>query len=133
MSANVDLVRSIYAEWERGDFGSVAWADPQIEFVFADGPSPGRWTGVSGMREGFRDYLSAWESYGVESAEYRELDAERVLVLVRFSGSGKESGLDIGQMRSKNANLFHIRDDRVTRLVLYWDRDRALADLGLDG
>jgi len=26
------------------------------------------------MREGFRDFLSAWESYGVEFAEYRELD-----------------------------------------------------------
>jgi ketosteroid isomerase-like protein len=83
------------------------------------------------MREGFRDFLSAWESYGVESAEYRELDPERVLAMVSFSGSGKGSELDLGQMQSKNANLFHIRDGKVTRLVLYWDRNRALADLGL--
>ena len=131
MSANVDLVRSIYAEWERGDFGSVAWADPQIEFVFADGPSPGRWTGVSGMREGFRDFLGAWESYGVESAEYRELDPERVLALVSFSGSGKASGVELGLTGQRGANLFHIRYGKVTRLVLYWDRDRALAELGL--
>jgi ketosteroid isomerase-like protein len=132
VSANLDLVRSIYADWERGDFGSATWADPQIEFVFADGPSPGRWTGVSGMREGFRDFLSAWESYGVESAEYRELDPERVLAMVSFSGSGKGSELDLGQMHSKNANLFHIRDGKVTRLVLYWDRNRAFADLGME-
>src|SRR5262249_1518564 len=130
-SSNVDLVRSIYADWELGDFGSVARADPQIEFVFADGPSPRRWTGASGMSEGFRDYLSAWESYGVESAEYRELDPERVLALVSFSGSGKASGVELGLTGGRGANLFHIRDGKVTRLVLYWDRDRALADLGL--
>jgi hypothetical protein len=37
----------------------------------------------------------------------------------------------IGQATAKNATLFHIRGGKVTRLVLYWDRERAFADLGL--
>ena len=69
--------------------------------------------------------------YRVEADEYRELDEERVLALVHYSGRGKTSGLEVGQMRTDGATLFHIRDGKVMRFVGYWDRDRALADLGL--
>jgi hypothetical protein len=34
-------------------------------------------------------------------------------------------------MRSEGAQLLHIRDGVVTRFVLYWDLQRALAELGL--
>jgi ketosteroid isomerase-like protein len=129
-SANLDLVRSIFAAWERGDFSSAEWADPEIEFVIPDGPSPGSWRGLAGMTEGFRDFLSAWEELGGEAEEYRELDGERVLALFHRSGRGKTSGLDLGQLRSNAAALFHVRNGKVTRLVLYLDADRALADLG---
>jgi ketosteroid isomerase-like protein len=125
------LVRSIYAAWERGDFSSIDWAHPDIEFVIADGPEPGSWTGVAGMTEGFRSMASAWKNLRGEAEEYRELDDERVLVLTRRGGRGKTSGLDLGQVRAKSAQLFHVRGGKVTRLVTYWDRDRALPEFGL--
>lgn len=130
-SANVELVRSIFAAWDRGDFSSAEWAHPEIEFVLADGPDPGRWTGLAGMAKGFGRRLSAWEDLrtaGVE--EYRELDGERVLVLYGNTGLGKTSRLQIGQLM-RAANLFEVRDRKVTRLVLYADRTQAFADLGL--
>ena len=128
---NVELVRSIRAAWDRGDFRSAEWAHPEIEFVIADGPSPGSWTGVDGMTEGFRSVLSAWEEWRAEADEYRELDEERVLVLIDLSGRGKASGLSLEQMGSKAAELFHVRGGKVTRLVIYLNREYALADLGL--
>jgi ketosteroid isomerase-like protein len=130
-STNVDLVRSLYAAWERGDWSSAEWADPEIEFMGADGPDPIGVSGLDNLGEAWAKFLDAWEDYRVEAEGYRELDDERVLALIRISGRGKTSGLEVGQMRTEAANLFHISDGKVTRLVLYWDRDRALADVGL--
>jgi ketosteroid isomerase-like protein len=131
MSENLDLVRSIYAAWERGDFSSTEWAHPEIEFVIPDGPTAGCWTGVPAMAESTRNYLGAWQDFRFLVDEYRKLDAERVLALVHQSGRGRASGLDLGNVGTKRASIFHIHDGKVRRLVLYWDRDRALADLGL--
>jgi ketosteroid isomerase-like protein len=130
-SANVELVRSICSAWERGDYSPVQWAHPEIEFVMADGPSPGKWTGLAGMAEGWRTWLGAWEEFHQEADEYRELGDGRVLVFFRFSGRGKTSGLDLAQMHPSGAGVFHVRDRKVTRFVGYADRERALADLGL--
>jgi ketosteroid isomerase-like protein len=124
-------VRSIYAAWERGDYGSAEWAHPEIEFVIVDGPAPGSWMGLAPAAERLRDALSAWEVVRAEVDDYRELDIQHVLVLEHRSGRGKTSGLEVEQMQTRGAHLFHVRGGKVTRLVHYWYRERALADLGL--
>jgi hypothetical protein len=86
MSANLDLVSSIYAAWERGDVSTAEWAHPAIEFVIVGGPDPGSWKS---------------ESHG-----------------------GRGDALD-------GRGPLYVCDGIVMRLVHYWEREHALADLGL--
>jgi ketosteroid isomerase-like protein len=129
MSENLDLVRSIFAAWERGDFGSAKWADDQIEFVLDD-DAPVK--GVVAMARSWRDVLGSWEGYRLEADDYRELDDERILVGLHVIGRGKVTGVDLQQVDSRGAALFHVRAGKVTRLSSYTSRARALSDLGLE-
>ena len=132
MSENLDLVRSIYAPWERGEFDSAEWAHPEIEYTIIGALDEGTVRGLAGMAQTWGRWLSAWNNVHVETEDCREVDAERVLVLFKTVGRGKTSGVELEQTYVKGAVVFHVRDGKVTRLVQYWDRDRALADLGLE-
>ncbi len=128
MSDNLDLVRSIYADWARGDFSRTDWADPEIEFAIVGVPDPGRWHGLGAMADGWRGWLAAWDDYRADVDEYRELDDGRVLVLGHIRGRGKTSGAEV---QTEFANLCAIRDGAVVALTLYPNRNRAFDDLGI--
>ena len=131
MSANLDLVRSIFADWERGDYSRVDWADPEVEYVIADGPSPSSRRGIAAMGAAWRDVLSAWRDYRAVGEVYRELADGRMLTLTAFSARGRTSNIEVRQVLARGASVMQIYDGKVTKLVLYFNRDRALADLGL--
>jgi ketosteroid isomerase-like protein len=131
VSSNLDLVKSIYAAWERGDWSSVDWADPEIEFRVIGGLDEGSWKGVEGMAGAWADQLRAWQDLRAVAEEFRELDDGRVLVLMRNEGRGRGSGLDLSEISTRAANIFTVRDGRVVSLSIYPDRARAFADLGL--
>lgn len=124
---NLNIVRSISTAWEQGDYSSTEWADSEIRFQIADGPEAGLSTGHDGLAPSLEEFGSAWDEYHSRVEEYREVE-DGVLVLTYATGRGKASGVEIGGHR---ANLFHLRAGKVTSLVVYWDRARALADVGL--
>jgi hypothetical protein len=133
MAANLDLVRSIFADWESGDFSRIDWADPDIEFAWPEGldAGPGG-RGRRALAEAWRTTMAAWDNLSVTAEEYRELDDELIMVLDRFRARGKISGLQIDEGLTEGAVLFAVHQGRVRRLVVYLRRDRALADLGLE-
>jgi ketosteroid isomerase-like protein len=129
-SSNVALVRSIYEAWQHGDYDLIEGLDPEIEFAMADGPAPASSKGLSALTDTWRDFLSAWEGVRQIPDEYRELDDERVLVFHHFRARGKRSGLELGQVRREAAAVFTIRSGKVVRIVHYFDRGKAVAELG---
>jgi hypothetical protein len=56
---------------------------------------------------------------------------------MRADGFGTRSGpteaqhLDLGHVGTQAAHVFQIRDGKVVKLVIYFDRERAFADLAL--
>ncbi|HEX8745338.1 MAG TPA: nuclear transport factor 2 family protein [Thermoleophilaceae bacterium] len=99
--------------------------------MIADGPVPGTRRGVDAMNEAWRNFVSAWRDFRIVPEEYFELDGGRVLNVGRFSARGKTSGRELDRTHTNGASLFHVRERRVTKLVVYWNGERALADLGV--
>jgi ketosteroid isomerase-like protein len=83
------------------------------------------------MVAGYGEVMNAWEDYAGKLEGYRELADGRVLVLIQLSGHGKTSGLELREVRPKAAGIFEVTNGKVTELVLYWDRQRAFAELGV--
>jgi ketosteroid isomerase-like protein len=83
------------------------------------------------MAKAWGNVLSAYTDYRTKIDELREIDDERVLALGSFGGAGKASGIGAPE-GMKTASLWHVRDGKVIRHVVYMDRDRALVDLGLE-
>jgi ketosteroid isomerase-like protein len=127
-SGNVDLVRSIYDRWEAGDYTDISWADPEIEYTLKGGTDPGLYRGPEAMGRAWAEWLDAFEDFSVHAEEMIE-EGDRVLVMVRFGGRAKGSGVAMEAIRDRGANLFEIRGGRVVKLFLYGDRDEARADL----
>jgi hypothetical protein len=53
-------------------------------------------------------------------------------VRASFGGRGKASGIDASAGIKPGVILYQVRNGRVIRHVVYLDRGRALADLGLE-
>lgn len=84
------------------------------------------------MAEAFRDWLGALRNFRSVADEYRQLERGRVLVLVHRVSRGKASAVEVAESPNQGAHLFELRDGKVTRLIIYVDREHALADLGLE-
>ena len=125
---DIELLREVYEEWGRGDFDREIFA-PDIAshnrgFIDMDSGQHGLVDVVAVQR----DWLSQWERpFTVEAEEF--LDAgDLVVVLIRWRGRGKESGVDV---EAEGAHLWQLRDGKAVRWDVYRDRARALAAAGL--
>ena len=66
-----------------------------------------------------------WATLGVDAEEVTELDPDRVLAVVRFSGHARGSAIKVEQ---RFAIVCAIRDGKVVRWQIYPSRNDAIAE-----
>ena len=128
---NVEVVRSALEAWERGDLKAAAdLLDPEVEWSFPSNlPEAGTYKGRDEVGRRLEEFLEAWEDLAVTVEEL--VDAgDRVVALVRYSGRGRESGIEVSGA-TRNAQVWTVRNGKALRVELYGDTAEALEAAGL--
>jgi ketosteroid isomerase-like protein len=124
---NVEIVKGIFAAWERGDFSFIGWADPEIEFDLP-GLMSGVTRGIEEMGHAFGEWLRAFSNFIVEVRGFRDA-GDKVVVTLVFRGEGRGSGIPIDEI--PGAAVLTLRNGKVVRIVGYTDPEAALDDAGI--
>jgi ketosteroid isomerase-like protein len=127
---NVEVVRSVYGAWNRGDQETaLGFAHPEIVIdasrrVF----NPTTYVAKEGARRLFADTDEVWEQFHTELDELTDT-ADRVVVTGRLIGKGRASGVEVEQ---PIADVWTVRDGRIIRGELnFTGRREALEAAGL--
>jgi ketosteroid isomerase-like protein len=123
---NLEIVKAIYREWERGEFANTDWADPEIEFSVPGPEADAR--GIEAMGDAWTEWLRAFKDLKVEAAAFHEA-GDKVVVEQRFHGEGRGSGISLEQI--SGASVFTLRDGKVIRFTGYITVEDAFADSGI--
>ena len=128
---NVEIVRRALEAWGRGEPKAVAdLLDPDVEWSMPPNiPDAGTYTGRDEVVRRLEEFLEAWDDLAVTVEEL--VDAgDRVVALVRYSGRGRESGIEIGGMGT-DAQVWTLRNGKALRVQLYGGTADALEAAGL--
>src|SRR5262249_34443604 len=124
---NLEIVRQAFAS--AAPLSDADRFAPDAEFDFtALYPDRPVLRGVEGMRA-LRDTGPWGKSIRFAPERYFEVDDERVLVLVRATASGQQSGAPVV---TKVAHEFTLRQGRIVRIKLYLDWAEARKAVGLE-
>jgi uncharacterized protein len=127
---NVDSLRKVYAEWSKGNFRPVTDVyGPDTEWGWSE-----EFPGLEGVvrepaakSERAVRWLSSWEEWRVEPEDFLA-SGNHVVVLCRYTGRGKGSGVDVD---THGAHLWTFREGKAIRFEVFSSRGRALEAAGL--
>ena len=138
--ANVEILRRAYSLAKESETYSFVAANQVLydEYFHHDAelvPPPiypdtkPTYTGFDGFNRFQQQLDEIWDDWRFEAERF--LDAgDQVVVFVRISGTGKQSGAAVA---ISTAHLFSLRDGRATRFEIFLDRHEALRAAGLEG
>ena len=140
---DVEIVRRLLGPFEQGDLvplfrdeaisGSITaasapffTADFQCVFV-RDDVGRSSYSGLDGLRAAWLDWLLPWESYHAGVEDVIDAGDGRVLVLTNDHARPKGASAEV----NRGAPVWTVREGKVARIELYWNRDEGLTAAGL--
>jgi ketosteroid isomerase-like protein len=126
--SDLDELRALLAEWERGDFtgGPRLFAD-DVRFSGAQPEGQVEARGPEGIAHFMRRFLQDWDSYAVETHHVEDLGDGRYIATGTQHGKGKASAMAITAPVSIAVRM---HAGRITQLEFFLERDQALEALG---
>ena len=119
--SNVDVVKSAYEAFSRGDVPAVLGAmDPSIEWRQAEGnpymPSGDPWIGPDAVLTNlFVKLGSEWDAFSVHPKTYHEA-GDSIIVEARYTGTYKETGKSLD---TQVCHIWGVKEGKLTRFQQY--------------
>lgn len=130
MPDDIDLVELINSDTPAAAFGAGRHMAPDMEVVFAATRSgaPGlHFSGVEGLTEGWRDWLTPYHTYRIKPEEF--IDAgDSVVVHVHVTARTERHGVDI---EHRPSSVWTVKDGNVVSVYFFLDRTAALEFAGV--
>jgi ketosteroid isomerase-like protein len=122
---NVEVVRELWDAYSRGDFDQVlALSDPYVVMVSLE---EGALYGPDAIRKNYERWREAWEK--PETVVEEVIDTgDQVVVIARFHGRGRASGVTVEQ---RLYEVYTLRNGKILRVDEFSERAEALAAAGL--
>ena len=123
--SNAELLAPIHEEWGRGNWRlRFDLYHPDMEWGWSD-----EFPGLGGVYKDTRNpnprlraWLSEWENWRAQAEDYLEF-GDHVVVLARYHGQGRGSGVEIHQ---EGAHVFELRDGKIVRMEIFASREKAI-------
>src|SRR6476660_7194531 len=121
---NVEIIERVLASAASGDFETMlSLHDPTWEgFIPEQFPVAGTWRGLDGVRGFVEEWLEAWDEFRLEPEEFLD-GGEAVVVVVRYRGKGRGSGIEV---TDRWFYAYELRSGKVIRWRLCASRAEAL-------
>jgi ketosteroid isomerase-like protein len=122
--ANVELVRRIYDIWSREESARELIAE-DVEYV---NPSYAVEPGTRRGRKSFAVVRDTYEDFNVKVERFVDTDGDDVVVLARYTASGRGSGVPL---EGEHGYVWTVRDGRAVRFRWFQSHREALDAAGL--
>jgi ketosteroid isomerase-like protein len=119
-----DFVEVLSAGGTGIDSGDLIAQDATVRFVAPGARAEISSSGPEGFREGWADWLEAWESHRIYIDDVFE-KGDSVVMLVRLHGVTKRDGVE---MEQEAAAVFRFEGDQVVEIEFNLDREDVLRD-----